>query len=87
MIDLRTIDDLTRKLSDSLTPGLSQAKKEAETSFQAILSRAFEKMNLVSREEFDAQVAVLARTRKKLEALEKSLESQGLPTGHGRQSG
>ncbi len=75
MIDLRTIDDLTRKLSDSLPPGLSEAKKEAETSFQAILKGAFEKMNLVSREEFDAQCAVLDRTREKLEELEKRLES------------
>jgi len=75
MIDLRTIDDLTRKLSESLPPGFSAAKKEVETSFQAILGRAFEKMNLVSREEFDAQCAVLARTREKLKELEKRLES------------
>ena len=75
MIDLRSIDELTRKLSDSLPPGLSEAKKEAEASFKAILSGAFEKMKLVTREEFDAQCAVLARTREKLEALEKRLES------------
>ncbi len=75
MIDLRTIDDLTRKLSESLPAGLCEAKKEAQTSFQSILSAAFEKMNLVSREEFDAQCAVLARTREKLEELEKRLES------------
>ena len=80
MIDLRTIDELTRKLSDSLPPGLSAAKKEAEAGFQSILSGAFEKMKLVTREEFDAQCAVLARTREKLEELEKRLESQGLPT-------
>jgi len=75
MIDLRTIDDLTRKLSESLPAGFSEAKKEAEASFQAILSGAFSKMNLVSREEFDAQCAVLARTREKLEELENRLQS------------
>lgn len=75
MIDLRTIDELTRKLSDSLPPGLAAAKKEAEASFQSILSVAFEKMKLVTREEFDAQCAVLARTREKLEELEKRLET------------
>jgi BMFP domain-containing protein YqiC len=75
MIDLRIIDDLTRKLADSLPPGLSEAKKEAEAGFQTILSGAFEKMKLVTREEFDAQCAVLARTREKLEALEKRLDS------------
>lgn len=75
MIDLRTIDELTRKLSDSLPPGFSAAKKEAEAGFQSILSVAFEKMKLVTREEFDAQCAVLARTQEKLEELEKQLES------------
>ena len=75
MIDLRTIDDLTRKLSESLPAGFSEAKKEAETSFQAILRGAFAKMNLVSREEFDAQCVVLARTQEKLEELEKRLNS------------
>ena len=80
MIDLRIIDDLTRKLSDSLPPGLSEAKKEAEAGFQSILSGAFEKMKLVTREEFDAQCAVLARTREKLEALEKLLESSDSPS-------
>lgn len=78
MIDLRTIDDLTRKLSDSLPPGLSTAKKEAETSFQAILSSAFEKMKLVTREEFDAQCAVLARTQEKLKDLEKRLNHSAI---------
>jgi hypothetical protein len=75
MIDLRIIDDLTRKLSNSLPPGLADAKKDAEAGFQSILSGSFEKMKLVSREEFDAQCAVLARTREKLEALEKQLEA------------
>ena len=75
MIDLRAIDDLTRQLSDSLPPGLYQAKKEAEAGFQTILSGAFRKMQLVSREEFDAQCAVLARTREKLDELEMRLKS------------
>ena len=74
MIDLRTIDELTRKLTDSLPPGFSEAKKEAEAGFQTILKGAFEKMKLVTREEFDAQCDVLARTREKLEKLEKQLK-------------
>ena len=73
MIDLRIIDELTRKLSESLPSGVSQAKDEAESQFKAVLTGAFERMNLVSREEFDAQRAVLARTREKLEALERAL--------------
>ena len=74
MIDLRKIDELTRKLGESLPPGFSQAKEEAEAQFQTVLTSAFERMNLVTREEYDTQCAVLARTREKLEALEKRLE-------------
>jgi BMFP domain-containing protein YqiC len=74
MIDLRMIDELTQKLGESLPPGLSQAKDEAETRFRSILTGTFERMNLVTREEYDAQCAVLARTREKLESLEQRLD-------------
>ena len=74
MIDLRIIDELTLKLGESLPPGLAQAKKEAEAQFHAVLTAAFERMNLVTRAEYDAQCAVLARTREKLEILEKRLD-------------
>ena len=74
MIDLRMIDELTLKLGESLPPGLTQAKEEAETQFRTVLTGAFERMNLVTREEYDAQCAVLARTRQKLEDLEKRLD-------------
>jgi len=73
MIDIRTIDELTRKLSESLPPGMTQAREDAEAHFRTILTGAFERMNLVTREEYDTQCAVLARTREKLEALEKQV--------------
>lgn len=74
MIDLRTIDELTRRLSESLPPGLAQKKEELESQFRTVLTGAFERMNLVGREEFDAQCAVLKETREKLEALEQRLQ-------------
>lgn len=74
MIDMRLVDDLSRRLSESLPPGLAQMKTEAEEQFRLVLARAFERMNLVTREEFDAQAAVLARTREKLEALQQQIE-------------
>lgn len=75
MIDLRMIDELTRKLGESLPPGFAQAKEEAEAQFQTVLTKAFERMNLVTREEYDTQCAVLARTREKLEELEQRLDT------------
>jgi BMFP domain-containing protein YqiC len=43
---------------------------EFENQFKALLHSAFSKLDMVSREEFDSQMAVLARTRARLEALE-----------------
>jgi len=68
------IDELTRRLGDSLPPGVSQAKEELEAQFRAVLTGAFERMNLVGREEYDAQCRVLEETRRKLEALEERLD-------------
>lgn len=74
MLDLRTIDELTRKLAESLPPGVTQRKEELESRFRAVLTAAFERMNLVGREEFDRQCAVLAETRQRLEALQQRLD-------------
>lgn len=65
------ISTLAQRLSQELQqalPLLSNLipKKELQTSLQAALAR----LDLVTREEFDAQAAVLQRTRAKLEALE-----------------
>jgi len=73
-MDLRFIDELTRKLGDALPPGLTQKKEEMENQFRSVLTAAFERMNLVSREEFDAQCIVLQETQAKLAALESRLE-------------
>jgi BMFP domain-containing protein YqiC len=74
MIDLRLIDDLSRKLSAALPPGAERLKTEAEEQFRLVLARTFEKMNLVTREEFDAQAAVLKRSREKLEQLQLQIQ-------------
>jgi len=74
MIDLRIIDELTRRLGDSLPPGVTQAKDELESQFRNVLTSAFERMNLVGREEYDAQREVLEDTRAKLAELEARLD-------------
>ena len=74
MIDLKLIDELSRKLSESRPPGLVQLRDETNEQFRLVLRRAFERMNLVTREEFDTQSAVLARTREKLEGLQRQIQ-------------
>ncbi len=73
MIDAKIIDDLANKLSEIVPPGLKKAHQETEKHFKALLQSGLGKLDVVSREEFDAQVRVLQRTREKLEALEKTV--------------
>jgi hypothetical protein len=73
MIDSKTLDDLTRKLSNLLPADLDVLKQDLEKNIRAILQSTFQKLDLVTREEFDVQTEVLNRTREKIEALEKKL--------------
>lgn len=74
MIDLKTIDDLARRLSSLVPPGLRDARADMEQNFKATLQAGLGKLDLVTREEFDVQRAVLLRTREKLDALERAVE-------------
>jgi hypothetical protein len=73
MIDSKTLDDLTRKLSRLLPADLDILKQDMEKNIRATLQSTFQKLDLVTREEFDVQTEVLNRTREKIEALEKKL--------------
>ncbi|MGE8261610.1 MAG: ubiquinone biosynthesis accessory factor UbiK, partial [Stenotrophomonas sp.] len=68
-------------LSDMVPPGLRQSREELQATFKTALQAGLGKLDLVTREEFDVQRAVLLRTREKLEALEKvvaELEARGV---------
>lgn len=73
------IDDLAKKLAGFMPSSVQNLQEDIEQNIRGGLESGLRKMNLVGREEFDIQNAVLLRTRKKLEALEKTvaaLESQ-----------
>jgi len=74
MIDLAAIDDLARRLSNLVPPGMTQARADLEQNIKATLQMSLSKLDLVTREEFDVQRAVLLRTREKMEALERTVE-------------
>jgi ubiquinone biosynthesis accessory factor UbiK len=65
-----TVNDLNARLMAAIPVGLAGVRHDLDNVFRGILQGGIEKMNLVSREEFDVQRAVLARTREKLAALE-----------------
>ena len=73
MIDLAQLDELARRLSSLVPPGLREGRQELQQNFKSVLQAGLGKLDLVTREEFEVQRAVLARTRERLEALERDL--------------
>lgn len=67
-------DALVQQLCEALPAHLSSFKKDFEQNCHFILQKTFSKFDLVTREEFEAQTKVLARTRKKLEELQKIVD-------------
>jgi BMFP domain-containing protein YqiC len=79
MIDLDKLDDLARRLSGLVPPAMREGRDELQQNFKAVLQAGLGKLDLVTREEFEVQRAVLLRTREKLEALQAlvaTLEAQ-----------
>jgi len=71
MFDPKAIDEIANRLAGAIPPGLNNLKEDLEKTFHAILQGALGKLDLVTREEFEVQKLVLAKTRSKLEDLEK----------------
>jgi BMFP domain-containing protein YqiC len=74
-MDRQSIDNLASKLAEAVPAGFKTARHELESTFRSVLESGLTRLDLVTREEFDVQQAVLARTRAKLDALEKRLEA------------
>ena len=70
-MDRSRIDEIARRLLESVPPGVRALQKDLENNFRAVLRASLTKLDLVSRDEFDAQMRVLERTRARLEELEK----------------
>lgn len=75
MISPQAIEDLAAKLGGVIPPGLKGLRRELEDNFRVVLSSNLERLDLVSRERFDLQAELLARTQAKLAALEQRLEA------------
>lgn len=67
----RPIDEVARAVLDALPPGLADAESDLRQNLRAGLTAVLARMDLITREEFDAQARVLARSREKLEVLEE----------------
>src|SRR5947209_2361170 len=80
--DSTALDDLARRLADAVPDSVRSFGRDLESNFKAVLQAQLSKLDLVSRQEFDVQAAVLARTQgmiAELEARLKELESKLTP--------
>lgn len=71
MFDPKAIDNLAERIAGAIPPGLTNLKDDVEKNVHALLQSGLAKLDLVSREEFEVQKSVLAKTRARLEELEK----------------
>jgi ubiquinone biosynthesis accessory factor UbiK len=78
-INSNGLDDLARRLADAVPESVRNFGRDLEGNFKAVLQAQLSKLDLVSRQDFDVQAAVLARTQEALSALEtriKDLEAK-----------
>ncbi|MFV8835094.1 accessory factor UbiK family protein [Aquisalimonas sp.] len=87
MLDPKSLDEMARKFAANLPPGLREFQQEMERNFRTTMQSTFNRLDLVTREEFDAQSKVLARTRAQLEALEERVAALEGRTGGEDQAG
>lgn len=75
MIDGKKIEQIAEQISNAIPPGVKNIADNVEEKVKAIVQAKLSQLDVVSREEFDVQTQVLARTRAKLEQLEKDVEA------------
>ncbi len=74
MLDAPELDSVAKKLFSSLPLSIQNLEKELQQKFKDILQASLARLDLVTREEFDIQTRVLARTREKVEKIEQQLQ-------------
>lgn len=75
MLDPKIFDEISRRVAGSIPPGLQSLQDDLQRNLHSALEAALGKLNLITREEFDVQQAVLQRTRQKLEQLESHIQA------------
>lgn len=74
MLDPKIFDDISKRVAGSIPPGMQSLQNDLQRNLHSALEAALGKLNLITRDEFDVQQAVLQRTRQKLEHLEDQLQ-------------
>jgi BMFP domain-containing protein YqiC len=84
MMDKHDIDSMAARLAALVPEGLARAQQDLQANLRDVLAQGLRRLDLVTREEFDVQAQVLARTRAKLEVLERTVgELEAVIAAHG----
>jgi len=75
MIDNQALNELADKLSSAIPDSVKTLKSDIDSNIKAVLESSLRQMNIVSREEFDVQTALLERTLNKLNKLELEVKA------------
>ena len=73
MIDPKILDDFAKRLAEVVPQSARDLHQDIEKNLRAVITGTFNKLNLVTREEFEIQQNVLQRTRSKVEKLEEQI--------------
>ena len=73
-MDKNFVNNLAEKLASAVPGDIADFRADLEKNFRSLIASGLDRMDLVTREEFEIQSKVLARTREKLERLERELE-------------
>ena len=84
MMERLDIDQIASRLASLVPPGLADAQKDLRANFRDVLAQGLRRLDLVTREEFEVQSQLLARTRAKVDELEKRVaELEALTSSRG----
>ena len=70
------INEMTQKMMEQMPEPVRQLSEQAQQQMKTAMHKNFERMNLVSREEFEAQVLLLEKAEARIAALEAKLNDQ-----------
>jgi len=73
MFNAQKLEEIAQQVANALPPGLKNVAEEVENKTKQILQGQLNKLDVVTREEFDVQTQVLLKTREKLVVLEKQV--------------
>jgi len=81
MIDARVLDEISDSLNRYIPDSLKTVKGDVEANMRSAVQGAFERMDLVTREDYDVQVAMVAKLRVRLEELDARVQAMEAKQG------